>query len=852
MPAGGASIRKTGTTEVITERLQGSDYDGASSRSSAGSIGKEQKTYINGLPKYDLTVSSEEQHVKVGDYHEKVITVKDYFKNVSSHPGKKAKRYVKSLFPIAGWIAHYPFMPSWIYSDFVAGLTVGIVLVPQGMSYAQLAGLSPEYGLYSSFIGLLMYSIFATSKDVSIGPVAVMSMEVGKIITRMQSKYGDKYTGPEIATTLALLCGAITFAIGVLRLGFIVELIPLPAVLAFMGGSAFSIIVGQVPGLMGFNKHVNTREAAYKVVINTLKNLHRTKVDAAFGLVCLFILYAWRYLAARLYRRYPKNKFYFYLQHVRAAIVIIFATLISYLVIRHRPTTEKTPFSVIGKIHSGLQDVEMFHPPAGLAADLASNLPVATIVLVLEHISIAKSFGLINDYKINPNQEFIAIGVTNLVGTFFHSYPATGSFSRTALKSKCGVKTPFSGMFGGACVLLAIYCFTSAFYYIPKAALCAIIIHAVSDLIPSYKVTLNLFRVAPIDGAIFVIGIFLAVFTAIENGIYFCMAAAAAHILWRLCITNGSVLGRIKVVSTVNPVIKSGDAASSPQAGSKQLVSHFEWVPLPHTAGNPSKVHTRYVNNAVDVVPPPPGVVVYRLSESFIYPNSSRQADAILDEVKRVTRNGKANKEPTWNHPGPLVVRNPFKGSLKAIGKFAARASRRTSSSQDGNEAEIEENKRQDGLENDDPRPRLRVLHLDFSQVVGIDATSIQALIDLKKAVQTYCNCEYEIHFSGIINPWVIRALVNAGFGGSKVSSFRRASGDIESAAGSAGHAGANDDEPDTDDPLSIVTVDNRPQTDSNHIDYLDTGVKYDRLVALYDTDHPHFHFNIPSYSEFE
>jgi len=853
MPTGGASIRKIGTAEVITERLHGgSDYDGSSGRSTGT-----EEVDISGLPKYDLTAVSEEQHVNIGDYHEDVITVKDYVKNVSSHPGTKAKAYVKSLFPITGWIAHYPFMPSWIYSDFVAGLTVGIVLVPQGMSYAQLAGLSPEYGLYSSFIGLLMYAIFATSKDVSIGPVAVMSMEVGKIITSVQAKYGDKYTGPEIATTLSLLCGAITFGIGLLRLGFIVELIPLPAVLAFMGGSAFSIIVGQVSGLMGFNKRVNTRNASYQVVIDTLKNLHRTKVDAAFGLVSLFILYFWKYMAARLYRRYPKNKFYFYLQHVRAAIVIIFATLISYLVIRHYPSSKKTPFSVIGTIHAGLQDVELFHPPAGLAGDLASHLPVATIVLVLEHISIAKSFGRINDYKINPNQEFIAIGVTNLVGTFFHSYPATGSFSRTALKSKCGVKTPFSGMFGGACVLLAIYCFTSAFYYIPKAALCAIIIHAVSDLIPSYKVTLNLFKVAPIDGGIFIIGIFLAVFTAIENGIYFCMAASAAHILWRLCITNGTVMGRTKIVSAVNPIVQAGDVVTSPQTGSKQLAFHYEWVPLPNTIGNPSRVHTRYINNAVDVLPPPPGVVVYRMSESFVYPNSSRQMDSILDEVKRVTKNGKTNREPTWNHPGPLVVRNPFKGSLSAIGRFTSRTLHRSSSSEDSSDSDIEEDKGKSHLDDDDPRPQLRVLHLDFSQVVGIDVTSIQALIDLKKAIQTYCNCEFEIHFSGIINPWVIRALVNAGFGGSKETSYRRPNnGDIESAGNGAGHLGAdgnhNPDEPDTDDPLSIVTVENTPQRDSNHIDYLDAGVKYDRLVALNDTTHPHFHFSIPSYSEFE
>lgn len=213
-------------------------------------------------------------------YHEDTVNFKDYYdQSLSSNISFSSFReYLISLFPVIRWIPHYNF--AWMYGDVVAGVTVGCVLVPQSMSYAQIASLPAQYGLYSSFIGAFIYSFFATSKDVCIGPVAVMSLETAKVIARVTEHLPDdtEITGPIIATALSLLCGAITLGIGVLRLGFLVELISLNAVAGFMTGSAFSIITGQLPALMGYNEKVNTRDTTYKVVINTLKHLPDTKL----------------------------------------------------------------------------------------------------------------------------------------------------------------------------------------------------------------------------------------------------------------------------------------------------------------------------------------------------------------------------------------------------------------------------------------------------------------------------------------------------------------------------------------------------------------------------------------------
>jgi len=170
----------------------------------------------------------------------------------------------------------------------------------------QLASLPAEYGLYSSFVGVLIYCFFATSKDVSIGPVAVMSITVANVIKHVHASHPNQWDNPTIASCLAVITGFIVLGIGLLRLGWVVEFIPAPAVSGFMTGSAISIAAGQVPGLMGITGF-DTRAATYKVIINTLKGLGRTKLDAAWGLTGLFGLYLIRWGTVYGGKRWPQR-----------------------------------------------------------------------------------------------------------------------------------------------------------------------------------------------------------------------------------------------------------------------------------------------------------------------------------------------------------------------------------------------------------------------------------------------------------------------------------------------------------------------------------------------------------------
>lgn len=766
-------------------------------------------------------INDDDSNSYIPSFYEHTISFKDsYNHNFKEYfTLNSVGEYILSIFPILKWLPHYNYI--WFIQDLIAGITIGCVLVPQSMSYARIATLAPQYGLYSSFIGAFIYSLFATSKDVCIGPVAVMSLQTAKVIANVLEKLPSdtEITASLIATTLALLCGIIATGVGILRLGFLVELISLNAVSGFMTGSAINIISGQVPSLMGFSSKLNTRASTYKVIINTLRHLPDTKLDAVFGLIPLVLLYIWKWwcgnMGPKLSERHfgrtkPKvnfyiQKFYFYAQACRNAIVIIVFTCISWSITRNVSSANRE-IKILGTVPSGLKDVGVFKVPNGLLKVIAPELPASIIVLLLEHIAIAKSFGRVNDYKINPDQELIAIGVSNLLGTFFNAYPATGSFSRSALKSKCNVKTPLSGIFSGACVLLALYCLTGAFYYIPYATLAAIIIHAVSDLVASYQTTWNLWKMSPTDCFSFVVTVFITVFSSIENGIYFAICWSCALLLLRVAFPAGKFLGRIEIVEVVNGTVINNPSVttfeydddssdikcdskfenlknkiiSSTKTSSNEFNSdkykaelynninesepvnsnlalnyYTKWVPFDHA-------YTKELNPNVTILAPPPGVIVYRLTDSFTYLNCSRHFNIIFDEIKRITKRGQViqhlkKTDRPWNNPGPWEPPVFLANLLKKNSWF-----NKNKKKEDGEDIEEQVNTNNRLV---DHRPLLKILCLDFSQVSQIDSTALQSLVDLRKSINKYADRQVEFHFAGIVSPWVKRGLKNMKFG---------------------------------------------------------------------------------------
>ncbi|KAF1851374.1 sulfate permease [Cucurbitaria berberidis CBS 394.84] len=660
----------------------------------------------------------------VETYVEREPTAREWFSQFK--PSKSAaQRYLRSLFPFWNWIFHYNL--TWLFGDVVAGVTVGFVVIPQGMAYALLAKLPPEYGLYTSFVGFILYWAFATSKDITIGTVAVMSTIVGNIVIKVQDTK-PHLQATDIARALSVIAGAVLLFIGLTRLGRIVELIPLVAITSFMTGAAISIGAGQVPALLGISG-VNTRGPTYLVIIHTLQRLPKAKLDAAMGLTALFLLYAIRIFCSWMTKKQPsKKKLWFFISTLRMAFVILLYILISWLANKNvkglhnaKNDLKKAKFKILGRVPRGFQHAGAPTMNTELLSAIAPDIPVTIIVLILEHIAISKSFGRINNYVINPSQELVAVGFTNVIGPFLGAYPATGSFSRTAIKSKAGVRTPLAGIFTAIIVLLALYALTAVFFYIPSASLAAIIIHAVGDLITPPNVVFQFWETSPLEVVIFFAGVFVTIFTNIENGIYVTIAASFALLLWRQLFTHGALLGKVKIYrATPDTIAHKEDGHYAP--GSESSVREA-FIPISRKDGS---------NPLVDIESPYPGILIYRFTEGFTYLNQQGYMDELVHHAHTISRPTKLDHyarlgDRPWNDPGP---------------------------------------RRGQQIDTDDNRPILRAIILDFSAVNNVDVTSIQGLIDVRAQLDRHAAPEsVEWHFASINSRWTKRALTAAGFG---------------------------------------------------------------------------------------
>ncbi|KAI8992281.1 sulfate transporter family-domain-containing protein [Pilobolus umbonatus] len=625
---------------------------------------------------------------------------KKFIRNVPSY----TRHYLIQLFPIARWIHRYNLV--WFVSDLIAGLTVGIVIVPQGMGYAKIAQLAPEYGLYSAFVGLIVYCLFATSKDISIGPTAVTALLVGQTVTRITTANPD-ITGPEVAVALSLFGGMIVMAVGLLRLGIIVDFIPAPAIAGFMTGSALTISVGQLPKLFGITT-VKTQAAVYLVFGNFLKHLPDTKIDAAFGLVSLAWLYAVRYVCQKLGQKYPKYATHlFFFNIMRNGILIIFGTLLAFLI---NIGKETSPISILKTVPPGFQQMGVPQVKSNVISEVMGSLPSLCIVLILEHVAVAKAFGRINDYVVTPDQEIIAIGFSNIWASFFGAFPSTGSFSRTAIFARSGVKTPLAGIFSALVVLLALYALTPAFFYIPDSVLAAIIIHAVADLVSAPSYLIRLASISLWELLVYIVTVAVIVFWTVEGGIYASLGVSVVILLYRIARPRFNTLGRIPL-SSDSALLSDDDDQTKKMVDSQ----NYLYVPEDHPV----------LGNLVESLPP--GILMCRVDESFTYPNSSFISDKIINYCKTNSRKGAAvlkKGDMNWNEDASPAL-------------ISARAK----------------------------LPLLHAVILDFASVNQMDSSGLQAIVDIQVALNRYSGRPVEFHFVNIANSSIRRSLIIAEFG---------------------------------------------------------------------------------------
>ncbi|KLU92657.1 hypothetical protein MAPG_11601, partial [Magnaporthiopsis poae ATCC 64411] len=419
---------------------------------------------------------------KVGQYVEKA---KDDFRtdHTWNRVGKLTRRGVKALpeaslhyvaqkAPIIGWLPKYDWR--WLINDAIAGLTLGLMLIPQGLSYAKIAEIPVEYGLMSSWLPASLYAIMGTTKDLSSGPTSLIGLLTSEGVHELQNEWAPS----QIASAMAFWMGVYGMLLGFLNLGFLLEFVSLPVLAGWITAVAITIILNQVPSLLGI-KGVGS---------GTAQQIHDifAKLPKASGWTCLIgftgILFM-TILEKAGARWSAKNKIVWFFSITRAFSTLVLFTGISYAVNHPRGQSKNFLFEVT-QVSANGQEAPAIPPPA-LLGETAMRSIALFIGAAVEHCAIARAFGVKNDYVPDQTQELCYFGVTNFINSFFHAMGVGGAMSRTSVNSQCNVKSPLSGVVTTAVVLICIYFLVPALFWIPKATLAAIIITAVWNLIHS-------------------------------------------------------------------------------------------------------------------------------------------------------------------------------------------------------------------------------------------------------------------------------------------------------------------------------------------------------------------------------
>jgi SulP family sulfate permease len=375
-----------------------------------------------------------------------------------------------NFLPFLSWLKGYD--KDTLLKDFIAGLTVAIVLIPQSMAYAILAGLPPVYGLYAAFLGTAVAALWGSSHHLSTGPVALVSFLTLTALIPIAKPESPEFIG--LAIILALIIGLVQFLMGVFRLGFIMNFISHSVIAGFTTAAAIIIASTQIPNLFGFG--VENQEFVFLNFYEILTSLPETH------LLTLTIG-----LTAVLFKLVVKHKFS--KAFPSGLIVIAGGILLSYFL-----DFEGRGVNVIGEIDARISLPALPELTFGHVLALLPNALIISIVGFLEAFAVAKSICAQTKQKIDVNQELIGQGLGNIASSVFKGYPIAGSFSRTAVNYSAGAVTGISSVFVSLFVLITILFFTPLLYFLPKAILSAVVIAALVDLIEfsKFRETFNL------------------------------------------------------------------------------------------------------------------------------------------------------------------------------------------------------------------------------------------------------------------------------------------------------------------------------------------------------------------------
>lgn len=445
---------------------------------------------------------------------------------------------LQSLIPAIGWLRHY--RRSHFKRDLNAGIIVAILLIPQGMAYAMLAGLPPVMGLYASTLPLIVYSIFGSSRQLAVGPVAMISLLVLTGVSPYAEPGSDHYI--QLILLLTLMVGVFQVLLGLLRAGSFINFVSHAVISGFSSAAAIIIAFSQLGHLLGVKLSVHpSLTGLLRESIERIGETHPITLGMSLAaLSSLLLLRKWE-------PRFP------------APLLMVVGSILLTFLLR----LDQYGIKIVGNIPQGLPGLIL---PEFSISSLNLLLPTALTILFvgyMESISIAKLMAIKERYKIEPNQELIGLGLANLAASFLYAYPVTGGFSRTAVNHQSGARTGMASLITAGLILLTLLLFTPLFYYLPNAVLASIVVVAVSGLMDFKKVK-HFFKIRPVDGWTWLLTFFTTLIFGGTQGILTGVSFSLILFIWRSAHPHSAELGYIETEGIFRNVNRFQEAKRFP------------------------------------------------------------------------------------------------------------------------------------------------------------------------------------------------------------------------------------------------------------------------------------------------
>uniref|UniRef100_A0A8D2ZLD8 Solute carrier family 26 member 10 n=1 Tax=Scophthalmus maximus TaxID=52904 RepID=A0A8D2ZLD8_SCOMX len=456
--------------------------------------------------------------------------------------------------PIVQWLPRYR-LRKWILGDTVAGLTVGILHIPQGMAFALLTSVAPIFGLYTSFFPVILYVFFGTGRHVSTGTFAVVSLMTGSVVEQLvpsplemnsSSSEAADFEAQRIgvASAVALLSGIIMLCMCGLQLGFLSTYLSEPIVKAFTSAAAFHVTISQLQSMLGLRLPRHTGNfSLFKTLASVMENLpHTNMAELLISLVCLAVLVPVKEINMR------------YRQRLRTPIPVEILTVIVATCVAYASSLDSSyNIEIVGHIPAGFPRPQM--PAVKTFPDIAGDTVAITFVGYAVSVSLAMIYADKHGYSIHPNQELLAHGISNTVSSFFTCFPSSATLATTnILESAGGYTQVLSGLFTSLVVLIVLLLIGPLFYFLPKAVLACINVTSLRQMFLQFRDLPELWRISRMDFMVWVVTWLSVVVLNVDLGLAIGVVFSMMTVICRTQRAGCSVLGRASNTEIYRPL----------------------------------------------------------------------------------------------------------------------------------------------------------------------------------------------------------------------------------------------------------------------------------------------------------